>query len=151
MPEVSLVAIFDADKEGFLRSERSLIQTVGRAARNSEGMAIFYADKITKSMQVAIDETRRRREKQIAHNLELGITPTTVVKPINDIIDGVYREEQQQKFEVKLPENLGEKELTKLVKQVEKKMKEHAQNLEYEAAAKCRDELKILRELLFKN
>lgn len=151
MPEVSLVAIFDADKEGFLRSERSLIQTVGRAARNSEGRAIFYADKITKAMQVALDETKRRREKQLSHNEKLGITPLTVVKPINDIIDGVYREEKKQKFEIKLPKDLSDKELTKLVKQVEKRMKEHSMNLEFEEAAKCRDELKVLKELLFKN
>lgn len=151
MPEVSLVAIFDADKEGFLRSERSLIQTVGRAARNSEGRAIFYADKITKAMQVALDETKRRREKQLSHNEKFGITPLTVVKPINDIIDGVYREEKKQKFEIKLPKDLSDKELTKLVKQVEKRMKEHSMNLEFEEAAKCRDELKVLKELLFKN
>ncbi|AUR50926.1 excinuclease ABC subunit UvrB [Aquella oligotrophica] len=151
MPEVSLVAIFDADKEGFLRSERSLIQTVGRAARNSEGRAIFYADKITKAMQVALDETKRRREKQLSHNEKFGITPLTVVKPINDIIDGVYREEKKQKFEIKLPKGLSDKELTKLVKQVEKRMKEHSMNLEFEEAAKCRDELKVLKELLFKN
>lgn len=151
MPEVSLVAIFDADKEGFLRSERSLIQTVGRAARNSDGRAIFYADKITKAMQVAIDETKRRREKQLSHNEKFGITPLTVVKPINDIIDGVYREEKKQKFEIKLPKDLNDKELTKLVKKVEKRMKEHSMNLEFEEAAKCRDELKVLKELLFKN
>ncbi len=151
MPEVSLVAIFDADKEGFLRSERSLIQTVGRAARNSEGRAIFYADKITKAMQVALDETKRRREKQLSHNEKFGITPLTVVKPINDIIDGVYREEKKQKFEIKLPKDLSDKELTKLVKQVEKRMKEHSMNLEFEEAAKCRDELQVLKELLFKN
>lgn len=151
MPEVSLVAIFDADKEGFLRSERSLIQTVGRAARNSDGRAIFYADKITKAMQVAIDETKRRREKQLSHNEKFGITPLTVVKPINDIIDGVYREEKKQKFEIKLPKDLSDKELTKLVKQVEKRMKEHSMNLEFEEAAKCRDELKVLKELLFKS
>lgn len=151
MPEVSLVAVLDADKEGFLRSERSLIQTVGRAARNSDGMAIFYADKITRSMQVAIDETKRRRSKQEAHNQLHGITPTTVSKPINDIIDGVYKEQDKQKFEIKIPQELSEKELTKLIKQTEKRMKDHALNLEYEAAAKCRDELKLLRELMFNN
>jgi excinuclease ABC subunit B len=151
MPEVSLVAIFDADKEGFLRSERSLIQTVGRAARHLEGMAIFYADKITRSMQTAIDETMRRRAKQVAYNQEHGITPRQIAKPINDIIDGVYKEASKQQFEVKLPSELNEKELTKLIKQVEKRMKEHAINLEYEEAAKCRDELKMLRELMFNN
>ncbi len=150
MPEVSLVAVFDADKEGFLRSERSLIQTIGRAARNVDGMAIFYAAKITNAMQVALDETARRREKQIAHNLLHGITPQTVIKSINDILDGVYKEAAKNEFEIKLPENLSEKELTKLIKQVEKRMKEHALNLEYEDAAKCRDELKLLRDLMFK-
>jgi excinuclease ABC subunit B len=151
MPEVSLVAVFDADKEGFLRSERSLIQTIGRAARNSDGLAIFYAAKITKAMQFAIDETKRRREKQIAHNLKRGITPQTIIKPINDIIDGVYKEQEKQHFAMKLPEHLSEKEITKLIKQLEKKMKQHALNLEYEDAAKCRDELKVLKDLLFKN
>ena len=151
MPEVSLVAVFDADKEGFLRSGRSLIQTIGRAARNSEGRAIFYADKITPAMQLAIDETARRRAKQEAHNQLHSITPQTVMKPVNDIIDGVYKEAIADKFEVKLPEHLSEKELTKLIKQVEKRMKDHAMNLEYEAAAKCRDELKVLRDLMFKN
>lgn len=151
MPEVSLVAIFDADKEGFLRSERSLIQTIGRAARNVDGMAIFYAARITNAMQVALDETARRREKQIAHNLLHGITPQTIIKSINDILDGVYKESAKGEFEIKLPENLSEKELTKLIKQVEKRMKEHALNLEYEDAAKCRDELKLLRDLMFKS
>lgn len=150
MPEVSLVAILDADKEGFLRSERSLIQTVGRAARNSEGMAIFYADKITNSMQVALNETKRRRTKQEQHNELNGITPTTIAKPVNDIIDGVYKEQEKKHFEVRLPTTLSEKELTKLIKQTEKRMKEHALNLEYEAAAKCRDELQVLKDLMFK-
>lgn len=151
MPEVSLVAIFDADKEGFLRSERSLIQTIGRAARNIDGLAILYAAKITKAMQFALDETARRREKQIAHNEAHGIIPQTIIKPINDILDGVYKEQAKDKFEVQIPEHLSEKELTKLIKQVEKRMKEHALNLEYEQAAKCRDELKLLRDLMFKN
>ena len=146
MPEVSLVAILDADKEGFLRSERSLIQTVGRAARHINGHAIFYAAKITNSMQKAIDETTRRRNKQMAYNKENGITPMSIIKPINDIIDGIYKE----KLEVKLPKHLSDKDLTKLIKQTEKQMKIHVINLEFEKAAKCRDELKILKELLFK-
>ena len=146
MPEVSLVAILDADKEGFLRSERSLIQTVGRAARHINGHAIFYAAKITNSMQKAIDETTRRRNKQMAYNKENGITPMSIIKPINDIIDGIYKE----KLEVKLPKHLLDKDLTKLIKQTEKQMKIHVINLEFEKAAKCRDELKILKELLFK-
>ncbi len=146
MPEVSLVAILDADKEGFLRSERSLIQTVGRAARHINGHAIFYAAKITNSMQKAIDETTRRRNKQLQYNQENGITPMTIIKPINDIIDGIYKE----KLEIKLPKHLSDKELAKLIKQTEKQMKLHVINLEFEKAAKCRDELKMLKELLFK-
>jgi excinuclease ABC subunit B len=146
MPEVSLVAILDADKEGFLRSERSLIQTVGRAARHINGQAIFYAAKVTNSMQKAIDETNRRREKQLLFNQQNGITPLSIIKPINDIIDGIYKE----KLEIKLPKHLSDKELTKLIKQTEKQMKLHVINLEFEKAAKCRDELKILKELLFK-
>ena len=149
IPEVSLVAVLDADKEGFLRSSRSLIQTIGRAARNINGKAIFYAAKTTKAMAFAIDETKRRREKQIQFNIEHNITPQSISKPINDIIDGVYKQEITQEYEVKLPEHLGEKELTKLIKQLEKQMKLYATNLEYEKAAKCRDELKTIRELLF--
>ncbi|MBP9742982.1 MAG: excinuclease ABC subunit UvrB [Burkholderiales bacterium] len=151
IPEVSLVAILDADKEGFLRSERSLIQTVGRAARNINGMAIFYAAKITQSMQKALDETSRRRNKQLQFNQHFNIQPRSVNKPINDIIDGIYRQEKTNKFEIKLPNQLTNKELTKLIKQSEKKMKQHVANLEFEEAAKCRDELKILKELLFKD
>ena len=148
MPEVSLVAILDADKEGFLRSEKSLIQTVGRAARHINGFAIFYANKMTKSMQKAIDETTRRRNKQIEFNLLHNITPLSIIKPINDIIDGIYKE--AEKLEVKLPEHLSDKELTKLIKQCEKQMKQHVANLEFELAAKRRDELKILKEMLFR-
>lgn len=147
LPEVSLVAILDADKEGFLRSERSLIQTIGRAARNVNGIAIFYADRITNSMQKAIDENLRRRAKQIEFNEIHNITPQTIIKPIKDIIDGIYKAEA--KFEVKLPEHLNDKELTKLIKQTEKQMKLHVSNLEFENAAKCRDELKMLRAVLF--
>ncbi len=148
MPEVSLVAILDADKEGFLRSERSLIQTVGRAARNIDGRAIFYAAKITKAMHSAIEETTRRRIKQERHNQEWGIIPQTIIKPVTDIIDGVYKE--QEKAALKLPQHLTAKDVSKAIKQVEKQMKEHALNLEYEKAAGCRDELKALKELLFK-
>lgn len=148
MPEVSLVAILDADKEGFLRSEKSLIQTVGRAARHVNGFAIFYANKMTKSMQKAIDETTRRRNKQIEFNQMHNITPLSIIKPINDIIDGIYKE--AEKLEVKLPEHLSDKELTKLIKQCEKQMKQHVANLEFELAAKRRDELKILKEMLFR-
>lgn len=147
LPEVSLVAVLDADKEGFLRSERSLIQTIGRAARNINGLAIFYAEKITNSMQKAIDENIRRRKKQLEFNIIHNITPQTIIKPIKDIIDGVYK--ASDKFEVKLPENLTDKEITKLIKQSEKQMKLHVSNLEFEDAAKCRDELKVLKSLLF--
>ena len=149
IPEVSLVAVLDADKEGFLRSSRSLIQTVGRAARNINGKAIFYAARITKAMQFAIDETKRRRDKQIQFNITHNITPQGITKPINDMIDGIYKEAIKQEYEIRLPEHLGEKELTGLIKQLEKQMKLHATNLEYEQAAKCRDELKTMRELLF--
>lgn len=150
MPEVSLVAILDADKEGFLRSVRSLIQTIGRAARNINGMAILYAGKMTNSMAQTIEETNRRREKQTLFNLEHNITPYSVNKPINDIIDGIYHEAAEKKFEVRLPKNLSDKELAKLIKQVEKKMKLHVINLEFEQAALCRDELKLLKELLLR-
>ena len=147
LPEVSLVAILDADKEGFLRSERSLIQTIGRAARNINGLAIFYADKVTPSMQKAIDENIRRRSKQLEFNQIHNITPRTIIKPIKDIIDGIYK--ATEKFEIKLPEHLTDKDLTKLIKQTEKQMKLHVSNLEFEMAAKCRDELKMLKNLLF--
>lgn len=150
IPEVSLVAVLDADKEGFLRSERSLIQTVGRAARHINGMAIFYAARITNSMQKALDETNRRRSIQLQFNQQFNITPQSITKPINDIIDGIYKQEKSKKFEIKLPDHLSDKELTKLIKQVEKKMRTHVANLEFEEAAKCRDELKALKELLFR-
>ncbi len=148
MPEVSLVAILDADKEGFLRSERSLIQTVGRAARHLNGYAIFYANKVTNSMQKAIDETDRRRSKQLEFNSKHNIIPKSISKPINDIIDGIYKEAKE--LPIKLPEHLSDKDLAKLIKQCEKKMKLHVANLEFEMAAKCRDELKALKEILFR-
>ena len=149
MPEVSLVAILDADKEGFLRSERSLIQTTGRAARHINGRAIFYAAKITKSMQLAIDETNRRRVKQEEYNTIHGIIPQGITKPINDIIDGIYKDVKVKAYEVKIPPHASDKELTKLIKQVEKQMKLHVINLEFEKAALCRDELRSLKEVLF--
>ena len=154
IPEVSLVAILDADKEGFLRSERSLIQTIGRAARHLNGTAILYADKITNSMRRAIDETERRRAKQIAFNAEHGITPKSVNKRIKDIIDGVYNvEEAHEKLKAAQKQArydvLGEKELTKEIKRVEKDMLDAARNLEFEKAAEMRDQLKVLKELLF--
>jgi excinuclease ABC subunit B len=154
IPEVSLVAILDADKEGFLRSERSLIQTIGRAARHINGTAILYADNITKSMQRAIGETERRRTKQLAHNVAEGITPKGVHKRIKDIIDGVYdsdtaRQEQKAARNQARYDVMGEKELTREVKRLEKDMLDAARNLEFERAAQLRDELKALKERLF--
>jgi excinuclease ABC subunit B len=154
IPEVSLVAILDADKEGFLRSERSLIQTIGRAARNLNGRAILYADKITDSIRKALDETERRRTKQIAHNLEMGITPRSVVKKVRDLIDGVYSEkgakdELKSINEQAAIEALSEKDLGKRIKLLEKQMLDHARNLEFEKAARVRDQLAHLREQAF--
>ena len=141
MPEVSLVAILDADKEGFLRSERSLIQTIGRAARHLNGRAILYADKITDSMRRALDETERRRAKQIAHNLAEGITPRSVSKQVREMIDGVVSD-KSAKDDLKAAqaaaqvEALSEKDLGKRIKLLEKQMLEHARNLEFEKAAR---------------
>ena len=151
LPEVSLVAILDADKEGFLRSERSLIQTIGRAARNQEGMAILYADTITDSMRRAIGETERRRQRQIDFNREHGITPRTIVKRVRDLIDGVYSEKATQEAERRdlersQYETLDEKDLAREVKRLEKLMMEHARQLEFEQAARVRDQLARLRE-----
>jgi excinuclease ABC subunit B len=154
IPEVSLVAILDADKEGFLRSERSLIQTIGRAARHIHGTAILYADRITQSMQKAIAETERRREKQIAFNLQHGIVPRGVSKKIKDIIDGVYNAESAQ-TELKAAqqravyEAMDEKTVAREIKRLEKQMLECAKNLEFEKAAAARDELFRLREQIF--
>ena len=154
LPEVSLVAVLDADKEGFLRSERSLIQTIGRAARNLNGTAILYGDNITDSMQRAIDETERRRKKQIAYNLANEITPIGIKKQIRDLIDGVYNMEEargnlkvaqdQLKYQA-----LSEKQVSKEIKRLEKQMLEHAKNLEFEQAAQLRDQLKTLKEQIF--
>jgi excinuclease ABC subunit B len=154
IPEVSLVAILDADKEGFLRSERSLIQTVGRAARHLNGTAIMYADMTTDSMRRAIDETERRRTKQLAYNAAHGITPKGVQKRIKDIIDGVYdygsaREELKAAQNEARYEHMGEKDLTREVKRLEKEMLDAAKNLEFERAAQLRDQLKRLKERLF--
>ena len=154
IPEVSLVAILDADKEGFLRSERSLIQTIGRAARHIHGTAILYADRITQSMHKAIAETERRREKQIAFNLQHGIVPRGVSKKIKDIIDGVYNAESAQ-TELKAAqqravyEAMDEKSVAREIKRLEKQMLECAKNLEFEKAAAARDELFRLKEQIF--
>ncbi|WP_439536875.1 excinuclease ABC subunit UvrB [Methyloversatilis sp.] len=154
IPEVSLVAILDADKEGFLRSERSLIQTIGRAARHLHGTAILYADQMTESMKRAIGETERRRTRQIAHNLAQGITPRSVVKRIKDIIDGVYDQDEVAR-ELKVAEeharfeSMSEKDLSREIKKLEKEMIEHAKNLEFEKAAAARDRLFKLRSGAF--
>ena len=157
IPEVSLVAILDADKEGFLRSERSLIQTIGRAARNQNGHAILYADKVTESMNKAMGETQRRRDKQIAHNLEHGITPRTVNKQVKELIDGVMsnaakddlRAAEQLAASMVGAGALSEKDLGKRIKQIEKDMLEAARNLEFEKAARLRDQLALLKEQAF--
>jgi excinuclease ABC subunit B len=154
LPEVSLVAILDADKEGFLRSERSLIQTIGRAARNLEGRAILYADKMTESMKRAIGETERRREKQISFNLANGITPRGVVKGIRDLIDGVYSEKSDKEsmrleLEHARVQDMSERDVAKEIKRLEKQMMEHARNLEFEQAAATRDQLGRLRAMTF--
>ncbi len=157
IPEVSLVAILDADKEGFLRSERSLIQTIGRAARNLEGRAILYADKRTDSMERAIGETERRRAKQVAHNLERGITPRAIVKKVRDLIDGVYSEKagkEAERLELAAVqraqvEDMSEKDVSREIKRLEKLMMEHARNLEFEKAARVRDQLGVLKQQAF--
>ncbi len=154
IPEVSLVAILDADKEGFLRSERSLIQTIGRAARHIHGTAILYADTITDSMRRAIDETERRRHKQMAYNTAHGITPKGVQKKIKDIIEGVYDTEASREALALEQARAGyavmsQKDLTREVKRVEREMLEAARNLEFEKAASLRDRLHALKKLLF--
>ncbi|MGB3880460.1 MAG: excinuclease ABC subunit UvrB [Diaphorobacter nitroreducens] len=157
IPEVSLVAILDADKEGFLRAERSLIQTIGRAARNLHGKAILYADRITDSMRKAISETERRRAKQIAYNEARGITPRSIVKQVRDLIDGVYSEKAGQEAQ-RLREDaarqaeleeMSEKDIAREIKRLEKLMLEHARNLEFEQAARVRDQLTRLKDRVF--
>ena len=154
LPEVSLVAILDADKEGFLRSERSLIQTIGRAARNLNGTAILYGDRITDSMRRAIDETERRRAKQITFNTANNIIPIGVKKSIREMIDGVYspqeaRDNLQVAQEAAKFEAMSEKQVSKEIKRLEKLMLDHAKNLEFEKAAQVRDQLHILKQQLF--
>jgi len=154
IPEVSLVAILDADKEGFLRAERSLIQTIGRAARNLNGKAIIYADRMTESMKKAMGETERRRNRQIAHNEANGITPRSIVKQVRDLIDGVYSEKtgkEMAKLDLERAkvEDMSEKDIAREIKRLEKQMLEHARNLEFEKAARVRDQLALLREQAF--
>jgi excinuclease ABC subunit B len=157
IPEVSLVAILDADKEGFLRSERSLIQTIGRAARNLNGRAILYADKVTESMRKAIGETERRRHKQVEHNKVHDITPRSIVKQVRDLIDGVYSEKagreaerlEQDALQRARVEDMSEKDIAREIKRLEKLMMEHARNLEFEKAARVRDQLGQLKAQAF--
>ncbi|QBP76461.1 excinuclease ABC subunit UvrB [Herbaspirillum huttiense] len=154
IPEVSLVAILDADKEGFLRSERSLIQTIGRAARNLNGMAILYGDVVTDSMHKAIGETERRRAKQLAFNAANGIVPTGIKKEIRELIDGIFnpaqaRTEMMVAEEKRNYESMSEKQISKEIKRLEKQMQEHAKNLEFEKAAAARDQLQLLKQQLF--
>ncbi|CQR42348.1 MAG: excinuclease ABC subunit UvrB [Thiomonas arsenitoxydans] len=155
IPEVSLVAILDADKEGFLRSTRSLIQTIGRAARNVSGMAILYGDRITDSMRRAIDETERRRAKQIAFNTEHGITPTALNKSVRDLIDGVVQTPGKGLRAGSVEREIAElqidnaQDVAREIKRLEKRMIEHARNLEFEQAARVRDQLGLLRQRVF--
>jgi excinuclease ABC subunit B len=158
MPEVSLVAILDADKEGFLRSTGSLIQTIGRAARNLRGRAILYADRITDSMKRAIEETDRRRQKQVEYNTAHGIVPKSVVKKITDIMEGARADAEAERTGrksrggLRVAEEaanyaaLSPERLAAELKRIEAQMYKHAQNLEFEDAARLRDELHRLRE-----
>jgi len=153
MPEVSLVAILDADKEGFLRSDRSLIQTIGRAARNLHGKAILYADNVTGSMGRAMEETERRREKQIAHNEAHGITPKTIQKAVADIMEGAVPGAPMpvRKFAKVAEEELeyaklSPDQLMQRIRKLEQQMHDHARNLEFEEAARLRDRIQHMRE-----
>ena len=148
IPEITLVAILDADKEGFLRSETSLIQTIGRAARNSEGHVIMYADTITDSMRMAIDETNRRRQIQQAYNEAHGITPTTIKKAVRDLIAISKAVTDSDEDFKKDPESMDEKELKKLAKELEKKMRQAAAELNFEEAAKLRDRMIEIKQML---
>jgi len=152
IPEVSLVAILDADKEGFLRAERSLIQTIGRAARHRNGRAILYAERVTDSMRRAIDETERRRARQMAFNAQHNITPQSVVKRVKDLIDGVYSDRTEKPAQAAAPvpaPEMGEKALAREIKRLEKQMFKHAQALEFEQAARVRDQLAQLKQQVF--
>jgi excinuclease ABC subunit B len=151
LPEVSLVAILDADKEGFLRSETALIQTIGRAARHESGRVIMYADRITDSMQRAIDETNRRRAKQMKYNEDHGIVPVSIHKAIHDLTEELTSRavsEPRGGYRVQSPGGIPRNELEKIINELEKQMKEAAKNLEFEKAAALRDEMIELKTLL---
>ena len=148
IPEITLVAILDADKEGFLRSETSLIQTIGRAARNAQGHVIMYADKITESMQLAIDETKRRREIQMKYNEEHGITPKTIQKSVRDLISISKKVAAEELKLEKDPESMSVKELKMLIADLTKQMKKAAAELNFESAAELRDKLTELKKML---
>ena len=148
IPEITLVAILDADKEGFLRSETSLIQTIGRAARNSEGHVVMYADTMTDSMRLAIQETERRRTVQMAYNEEHGITPKTIQKSVRDLISISKKVAAEEMRMEKDPESMSRKELEKLAKDIEKQMKKAAAELNFEAAAELRDKMIELKKMM---
>ena len=148
IPEITLVAILDADKEGFLRSKTSLIQTIGRAARNSEGHVIMYADSMTDSMKEAIDETNRRRAIQMKYNQDNGITPQTIQKAVRDLISITKQIEQEQLRFEKDPESMSRDELVKLIEKIEKQMKKAAAELDFETAAELRDKMIELKKAL---
>ena len=148
IPEITLVAILDADKEGFLRSETSLIQTIGRAARNAQGHVIMYADTITDSMRQAMNETQRRRQIQMAYNEEHGITPTTIQKSVRDLISISKKVAAEEMRMEKDPESMSRKELEKLIKELEKQMRRAAADLNFEAAAELRDKMTELKKQL---
>jgi excinuclease ABC subunit B len=145
LPEVSFIAILDADKEGFLRSDRALIQTIGRAARNVNGTVFLYADKITDSMKRAIDETNRRRQIQLDHNLKYNITPVTIRKDVRSVIDGIDRSDSGQGLSKEAIKKMGKRELQELITRLEREMKSAAKALEFEEAARIRDVLIELR------
>lgn len=148
IPEITLVAILDADKEGFLRSSTSLIQTIGRAARNADGHVIMYADTITDSMRIALDETNRRREIQMKYNEEHGITPQTIKKAVRDLITiSKVIAKEELRFE-KDPESMDRKELEKLIADIQKRMQKAAADLNFEAAADLRDKMIELKQRL---
>ena len=151
IPEITLVAILDADKEGFLRSETSLIQTIGRAARNAEGHVIMYADTITDSLRAALDETKRRRDVQMRYNEENGITPTTIQKGVRDLISISRKVAAEEIHMEKDPESMSVDELKKLVGEITKQMKKAAAELNFEAAAELRDKLVELKKILQEN